>query len=344
MDQQDAIQNLFLQFAQGQLDLQNAIQALANAQQGLLPLTPVAPAPPGAPGALGAPPAAHRSAKKIVAEPGNYDGSPQSFRVWWSKMKLWVLMNQRAGVLVRNSEIMAAVLSRFEGPKAGRWAQAKLDYYMGPGVDYPTWDELQAEITGYFVPGNNADWARSQLLKLRQGPRQRVDEFLAAFESLKVESGCPDAYARDLLERGVQRQVLQQVYLLGKNRATYPELATSIRTVGRAQELFLINTQGSARYYQQGTSSSYGVTPGAGAPMDIGAAQQQSQQRSKGLQCYNCQGFGHIARECSQPRRPRRGQPQQTRAVQPQPDDERVNAVRGMSFSEMRDYFKNLKD
>ena len=69
MDQQDALQNLFLQFAQGQLNLQNAIQALANAQQGLLPPTPVAPAPPGAPGA---PPAAPRSAKKIVA-----DGKPR---------------------------------------------------------------------------------------------------------------------------------------------------------------------------------------------------------------------------------------------------------------------------
>jgi len=325
----DAIQNLFLQLAQGQIDLQNSIQALADAQQGL-----------GAPAEGEA-----RGAKKIVAEPGSYDGSPQTFRIWWSKMKLWVFMNQRAGLLKKNSEVMAAVLSRFEGPKAGRWAQVKLEHYMAPDVQYPTWDELQAEITGYFVPGNNADWARSQLLKLRQGPRQRVDEFLATFESLRIESNCPDAYARDLLERGVQRQVLQQVYLLGKARSTYVELSASVRTVGRAQELFLINTQGTPHYYQQGGgSSSYGVTPGAGAPMDIGAAQQQNQQRSKGLQCYNCQGFGHIARECSQPRRPRRGQPQQTRAVQPQPDDERINAVRGMSFSEMRDYFKNLKD
>jgi len=155
------------------------------------------------------------------------------------------------------------------------------------------------------MPGNNADWARSQLLKLHQGPRQQVDEFLVTFESLKIKSDCPDAYARDLLERGVQRQVLQQVYLLGKARSTYAELSTSVRTVGRAQELFLINMQGSARYYQGSGSSSYGVTLGAGAPMDIGAAQQQNQQRSKGLQCYNCQGFGHITRECSQPRCPR---------------------------------------
>ena len=246
----DAIQNLFLQLAQGQIDLQNSIQALANAQQGL-----AAPVEAEAQGA-----------KKIVAEPGNYDGSPQTFRVWWSKMKLWVFMNQRAGLLKKNSEVMVAVLSQFEGPKAGHWAQVKLEYYMGPNVQYPTWDELQVEKTGYFVPGNNADWARSQLLKLHQGPCQRVDEFLMAFESLKVESDCPDAYARDLLERGMQRQVLQQVYLLSKNWSTFAELAASVRTVGRAQELFLINTEGSARYYQQGSSlSSYGVTPGADA-------------------------------------------------------------------------------
>jgi len=293
MDQQDALQNLFLQLVQGQINLQNSLQALANAQQGLPPLAHPTPLP------------AAPAAKKIVSEPGNYDGSPQSFRVWWSKMKLWVLMNQRSSLLTRNSEIMAAVLSRFKGPKAGHWAQAKLDHYMPPGVDYPTWDKLQAEITSYFVPGNNADWAKSQLLKLHQGPCQRVDEFLAAFKSLRVESGCPDTYARDLLERAVQRQVLQQVYLLGKDRTTYPLLAALVRTVGRAQELFLINMQGNARYYQQGNGpSSYGVTSGAGTPMDISAAQQQNQQQSKGLQCYNCQGFGHIACECTQPRCP----------------------------------------
>jgi len=95
-----------------------------------------------------------QGAKKIVAEPENYDGSPQMFRVWWSKMKLWVFMNQRAGLLKKNSEVMAAVLSWFEGPKAGRWAQVKLEHYMGPNVQYPIWDKLQAEITGYFVPGN----------------------------------------------------------------------------------------------------------------------------------------------------------------------------------------------
>ena len=52
-----------------------------------------------------------------------------------------------------------------------------------------------AEIEGFFLPGNNREWAHAQLLRLRQGPHQRIDEFLAQFEALKVQSGCPDKYA-----------------------------------------------------------------------------------------------------------------------------------------------------
>ena len=81
--------------------------------------------------------------------------------------------------------------------------------------------------------------------------------------------------------------------------------------------------------------------------MDIGAANTRP-QRGKGIQCYNYQGFSHISRECTQPRWAWQQSPQQGRAVQPQVDphndDERVKAVQGMSFAEMRDYFKNLKD
>ena len=51
---------------------------------------------------------------------------------------------------------------------------------------WPTWNALTAEIEGFFLPGNNREWARSQLLHLRQGPCQRIDEFLAQFEALKV--------------------------------------------------------------------------------------------------------------------------------------------------------------
>ncbi|KIM50049.1 hypothetical protein SCLCIDRAFT_34725 [Scleroderma citrinum Foug A] len=192
---------------------------------------------------------------------------------------------------------------------------------------WPTWGDLAAEIEGFFLPGNNREWARAQLLRLRQGPRQRIDEFLAQFEALKVQSGCPDEYAWDLLERAVSRKILEQVYLQAVARDTYLNLCNSVHDMGRAQELFIINSQGSPCYFQGPYTSSPSSASGSGAPMDIGAANTRPQPCGRGLQCYNCQGFGHIAHECTQPRRPR--QQQQTRSTQHQggnSNDERINA------------------
>ena len=160
-----------------------------------------------------------------------------------------------------------------------------------------------------------------------------------------MQSGCLDEYARDLLERAVSQKILEQVYLQAVARDTYLNLCDSVRNMGRAQELFIINSQGSPHYFQGPYTSSPSSASGSSAPMDIGAANTRPQPHGRGLQCYNCQGFGHIACECTQPHQPR--QQQQTRSAQQQggnSDDERINAVHRMSFAEMRDFFKNLKD
>ena len=106
-----------------------------------------------------------------------------------------------------------------EGPHAGRYTQVCLDECMANGT-WPTWADLQTEIENFFLLGNNQEWARSQLLCLRQGPRQRIDDFLTQFQALKVQSTCPNEYAKDLLERAVQRKVLEQVYMRGLPRET----------------------------------------------------------------------------------------------------------------------------
>ena len=141
------------------------------------------------------------------------------------------------------------------------------------------------------------------------------------------------------------RKILEQVYLQAVARDTYLNLCNSVRDIGRAQELFIINSQGSPQYYQGSYTSSSSSASGSGMPMDTGAANTCPQPCGKGLQCYNCQGFGHITCECTQPCRPQ--QQQQTWSAQQQggnSNDERINAVRRMSFAEMWDFFKNLKD
>ena len=133
----------------------------------------------------------------------------------------------------------------------------------------------------------------------------------------------------------------------GLLREMWVQVVAAVCTVGRAQELFLINTATPTQYFSTNSYTSSGTPLGSGAPMDIGAA-NTCPQHGKGIQCYNCQGFSHISHECTQPRWARQQGPQQGWAVQPWVDpnngDERVKAVRGMLFAEMRDYFKHLKD
>ena len=143
--------------------------------------------------------------KKIVPVPELYDRLPQKFHEWWSKTKVWVATTHAA---TSDQEKAAAVFSCLEGPRVGRYAQVCLDECMENGT-WPTWADLQTEIENFFLPGNNQEWARSQLLHLRQGPRQRIDDFLAQSQALKVQSACPNEYIKDLLERAVQRKVLE---------------------------------------------------------------------------------------------------------------------------------------
>ncbi|KIM67387.1 hypothetical protein SCLCIDRAFT_21262 [Scleroderma citrinum Foug A] len=252
--------DIILQLANGQQALHNTLQQYIATQAG------------GG--------AAHP--KKIVPVPELYDGLPQKFHEWWSKTKA------------------AAVFSRLEGPRAGRYAQVRLNECMTANA-WPSWAELQTEIEGFFLPRNNKEWARSQLLHLHQGPHQRINDFIAHFQALKLQSECPDEYAKDLLERAISCKILEQVYMQGLDRTTWVRLMQAVRTVGRAQELFLINTPTPSRYFGTNNyTSSSGTPSGSGAPMDIGAANTRP-QCGKGIQCYNCQGFGHISCECSQP-------------------------------------------
>ena len=176
-----------------------------------------------APTAAGAVPA-----KKIVVSPEAYDGSPQKFHEWWSKVKIWIATTHAT---TTDQQKAAAVYSRLEGPCAGRFAQVCLDECMVANA-WPIWAALQVEIENFFLPENNKEWARSQLLCLRQGPCQRINDFLAQFQALKLQSECPNEYTKDLLKRAVSRRILEQVYMQGHARETWEQVMAAVHTVG----------------------------------------------------------------------------------------------------------------
>ena len=299
-------------------------------------------------------PAANISRKvETLADPGRYSGERAKFMEWWTKMKVWVRVND--AVLPLRFNKAAADWSHMEGPIAGRYAANRLNECTRQNF-WPEFEDLCTEVESFFSPQTSTEWAKQELRKLKQGG-SRIEDFMAKFISLKVQGKVSDDFACALLEQAIKPEVLHEVLLTNTDISIWDDFTEQTLKVGRNLERLQI-LRGGGYGYQHSSGggarfSAAGTQPGAGAPMDIGAAHQgQPQQRAGNPQCYNCQQFGHIARNCRNKKVPRGQAPQAARVAEipqqlmagPSNADERVCALQGMDFDTMRAYFLNLKD
>ena len=112
-------------------------------------------------------PAANISRKvETLADPGRYSGERAKFMEWWTKMKVWVRVNDT--VLPLRFDKAAAVWSRMEGPIAGRYAANRLNECTRQNF-WPEFKDLCNEVESFFSPQTSTEWAKQELRKLKQG-------------------------------------------------------------------------------------------------------------------------------------------------------------------------------
>ena len=237
-----------------------------------------------------------------------------------------------------------------EGPIAGRYVANKMNECTDMGI-WPDWGVLKDEVEKHFSSQTNVEWSRQELRKLKQG-FMRIEDFMNKFISLKQQGNASDDFACALLEQALRPELLREVLLMNTDISNWDSFASAALRVGRNLERLRIirggYTPGFNNVAGGSCFSATGTQPGAGAPMNIGAAQQP--QKGGNPQCYNCQQFGHIARNCQNKKVPR-GQAPQTARVAEIPtqqtaapsNDERVRALQGMDFEAMKAYFADLK-
>ena len=179
----------------------------------------------------------------------------------------------------------------------------------------------------------------------------RIEDFMNKFISLKQQGNISDDFACAILEQALHPELLHEVLLTNTDISDWDSFATASLQVGRNLERLRIirggYTPGFNNVAGGSCFSATGTQPGAGTPMNIGAAQQQ---KGGNPQCYNCQQFGHIARNCRNKKVPRGQAPQAARVaeiptqqVAVLSNDERVRALQGMDFEAMKAYFADLK-
>ncbi|EGO19059.1 hypothetical protein SERLADRAFT_443596 [Serpula lacrymans var. lacrymans S7.9] len=281
---------------------------------------------------------------EVVADPGAFEGDRAQFAEWWIKLQIWVKANWDA--FTDDFEVATAVLSRLKGPVAGRYAQVRLQECYTAGV-WPTWDDLKKEIEKYFKLQAERDWARQQIRSFKQG-NMRTDDYVTRFLALSIQGGLGNEHAVELLERNVNPCIAEQIYLQDTRNENLALAAEEVRRIGRAMELYQMHqgggsiTKNNESQRRPGSSNQhkhshgfqpFGLQPGRGAPMDIGAVQGGQTRR---FTCYNCGQEAHIARKCPNGvQTAQNNQGRQAHQLEIEKPDNRLNTLAGRSYDEI---------
>ena len=145
------------------------------------------------------------------------------------------------------------------------------------------------ELKTTFSDKSKAADAEWKIKTFKQGKKNTVD-FMIEFEALAMKADTDELHAIFLLKKNVRHDIIKMIlgYPPITMSETLKEWKVAITSVGQGYE----STEG-RQDYKTATGTTYG---GRGQPMDIGKSNDNFKDRK--LKCFNCNKYGHMAKEC----------------------------------------------
>ena len=152
------------------------------------------------------------------------------------------------------------------------------------------------EIKTMFSDKSKAADAEWKIETFKQG-KQNTADFIIEFKALAMKADTDELHAIFLLKKNVRQDIIKTI--LGYPPIAMPETLkewkVAITSVGQGYE----STEGRHDY-----KTSTGITYGSrGQPMDIGKSNDNFKDGK--LKCFNCNKYGHMAKECRAEKRER---------------------------------------
>lgn len=180
------------------------------------------------------------------------------------------------------------------------------------------WNDFKNLFRKEFRPSNATQMARQRLEKLKQ--YNSIREYIVEFRNVMLD--LPDMFEEDAVHQfiqGLQYEPRLQVLLKTPTtlKAAYSaaeayeaavECAQGVREPSFNNTRHGYNNNPGNYHFQSSTQATRSTVDGP-TPMDLDALYNNRrnnrgyEKNSGTIQCHNCQGYGHIARQCPSPRR-----------------------------------------
>ena len=239
-------------------------------------------------------------------------GTKENVRLWVHQMELAFEAHQTAD----NKKVVNAALCLKDD--AAQWYMSLVVHHGGK--PHHSWDDFANDIVKRFEPKNLQLHLRIQLQGIKQDAAVR--EYIGRFQNLlsQVDGSMLEADKVTYFVGGLKPDLRYELY---KHAPQTLEAAIHL-----AEDIYnaMGTIQGQGFRAREATSVH---TPSETGPamMEVDGLERRDSNRNAGpprsFRCYNCQGFGHIARNCPSRRRDNgRGRFPAHRQIQP-----RINAL-----------------
>ena len=235
--------------------------------------------------------------RQLASSPEDFDGNRTKFANWWANMQMYMMGFNKINSVGR----IIGVLSRCTKGEVAAWAEVKKQQVLAGALK--DWEAFKTQIEDRFNDPTRIQKAQHDIHGYVQG-KEPVQTYIDHFENLKELSKISDADALYLFRRGLKPEVLSRIYAADvEGPTTYKELIDKARKIGLNLDIIRgfknaavgastsVKPSYPSKDVKTGTGTTYG---GSGKPMEIDRT---------GPRCYNCNGFGHMARECKKPKR-----------------------------------------
>jgi hypothetical protein len=300
---QDQINLLQQQLAQAQQFNPQAIAAaVAN---GFAQAQPVQPIPQ--------PLAPAQAREPKVADPPIFSGDRDQVQSFIRSVRTcFALAPSRFPVGEEVRRILFA-LGFIQGGTAGTWATNAANALLDPNVPnpYATFQDFQDAFERAFGALDRAQKARTDLAALKMKPGDTVEGFTTSFEALAIHTGYNEPALIEIYRSGLLIRIVEKIY--SDSNGQLPADLAAWKTKARhldnlyheLKALQLRNPHNPAAAPRVNRAPAPRSTTVAPAALPASDAMDVDGHRRNSIRCYNCNKFGHIARNCPEPKRHR---------------------------------------